>query len=164
MMMIGIDPGAHGAIAVVNEAREVLAVTDMPVTQVQKGKRMISRVNPQLLAATVRGLMMTHPGQYRACVEQVGAMPGQGVSSTFEFGRGYGAVLGVLGALQVPALNVTPLAWKRTFALGRSKDASRNRVMELYPGLADQLDRVKDDGRAEAVLIALWGLLRGANA
>jgi len=91
-------------------------------------------------------------------VERVGAMPGQGVASTFRFGRGAGVVDGVLGALGAPFQYVAPGVWKRHFGLlKKPKDASRLMALERFPNCANELKRKRDHGRAEALLIAAWG-------
>jgi crossover junction endodeoxyribonuclease RuvC len=93
-----------------------------------------------------------------AVVEQVGAMPGQGVSSMFAFGQAYGMVLGVLAGLYIPVRTVTPASWKRAMKLNTGKDAARAEAARRWPQQAGEFRRVKDDGKAEAALIALWGL------
>jgi crossover junction endodeoxyribonuclease RuvC len=94
-----------------------------------------------------------------AIVEKVGAMPGQGVSSMFSFGRSVGIIEGVLAALQVPTTFITPQAWQKAIGAAKGKDGSRQRCMELFPRDSHLFARVKDDGRADAVLIALAGAL-----
>lgn len=95
----------------------------------------------------------------QAVVEQVGAMPGQGVSSMFAFGQAFGLALGVLAGLGVATVTVTPAAWKRDLRLCAGKDAARLRAAQLWPAQAAEFRRVRDDGRAEAALLAHW--LRG---
>ena len=93
-----------------------------------------------------------------ALIENVGAMPGQGVSSVFAFGKGYGVIIGVLCALQIPVTFVSPQRWKKALAVPAAKDGARARASQLLPSAASNWSRVKDDGRAEAALIALYGL------
>jgi len=148
----GIDPGASGAIAVLSEEGHFVAVFDMPVLEVKVGKAIKRRVNAELLAYEV-GL---YPNAV-AVLEQVSSMPGQGVSSMFAFGESYGIVKGVLAAFQIPTHLVTPVKWKKAMELNASKDGSRAKAIQMWPGHASMFKRVKDDGRAEACLIAEFG-------
>jgi len=150
-VIVGIDPGAHGALAFLPE-RGTPWVMDMPTVQVKRGKRTINRVEPAVIGAVLRGTLVGN--DIVASVEQVGAMPGQGVSSMFEFGRSFGAVLGVLAALSVPVTMTPPQTWKRAMGVSADKTGSRASALRLWPELAAELARVKDDGRAEALLIA----------
>ena len=102
-------------------------------------------------------LLMQQLSPHKAIVEKVGAMPGQGVSSMFSFGRSVGIIEGVLAAKQIPVTFVTPQSWQKQSGAAKGKDGSRQRVMELFPREAHLFARVKDDGRADAVLIALAG-------
>lgn len=153
MRILGIDPGASGAIAFLIDG-ELEQVMDMPTVTYKSGKSMKRRVSAQALSAMVKNLDID------ACViEQVGAMPGQGVSSMFAFGRAAGVVEGVMAAHEVAITYITPQEWKRKMRVksGSGKDASRHRAMELWPGKADLFLRKKDDGRAEAALIGACG-------
>ena len=149
---LGIDPGASGAIAVLNQEGHLVAVIDMPVFDVKVGKAIKRRVSPELLAHE----LSLYPNAI-ATLEQVSAMPGQGVSSMFAFGESYGIVKGVLGALKIPTHLVTPNAWKKAMQLNASKDGSRAKATQMWPGWGYMFKRVKDDGRAEACLIAEFG-------
>ena len=140
--ILGIDPGASGAIGMVEPMVEVW---DMPAT-----------------VADLVTLMRTFdPALTRVYVEAVHAMPGQGVTSTFAFGEGYGAILGVLAALGLPHRTIAPQTWKRQLGLKREQDAratknaARALAQQLFPTAS--LSRVRDHGRAEALLIAEWG-------
>ncbi len=93
-----------------------------------------------------------------AYIEQVGAMPGQGVSSMFAFGEAFGLAKGVLAGLGIPVQSVPPARWKRALGLNSGKDAARAKAAATWPQQAGEFKRVKDDGKAEAALIALWGL------
>lgn len=146
MIHVGIDPGKTGAIAIL-DGDALVAVHDMPVIDGQ----VLAALVAQLLGVFSRPLRVQH-----ATVERVAARPGQGVSSTFGFGFSAGVVHGVLGALLIPVDIVTPVAWKRHFRLGADKDESRARAIERWPQHAGQFARKRDDGRAEAALIALW--------
>ena len=142
-VIVGIDPGKSGAIAALSADGQLQWVEDMTdLTGTGIGSWLAERLEGEIV---------------RVCaVEQVHAMPKQGVSSTFTFGAGYGALLGALGALGVKTWMVTPNRWKREAKLSADKTASRQRAAELWPADAHLFRRVKDDGRAEAVLIADW--------
>ncbi len=152
MRIISIDPGMSGAIALhIDGVLE--SVADMPVVTVMRGKTQKRQVSAQGLATLIIELKAEH-----AVIEKVAAMPGQGVSSMFSFGRSAGLVEGVLAALMVPITYVQPAVWTRAITRGVGKDASRHRAMELYPSHSEKFSRVKDDGRADAVLIGYWYL------
>ena len=157
-MKIGIDPGITGALALL-DGEEVLFVMDMPVIEKTHGKG--RQVNAAILADNIRHCQAVAKAEgqgLRVYVEQVGAMPGQGVTSMFTFGEGFGVIKGVLGALSVPYTLVRPQAWKKRAGLqGKPKDAARALVIQRYPEIAGQLTRKKDCGRADAVLIARFG-------
>lgn len=150
MTVLGVDPGAKGAFAFVDERTGALVdVLDMP-TITADGK---TRVTAQAIALLIAANKPTH-----AYVEKVGARPGQGVSSMFAFGQAVGAVDGVLAALGIPVTYVTPAQWKRELQVTKDKGSSRRRAMQLAPQRAGLFTRVKDDGRAEAYLLAVHGL------
>ncbi|MEE4209688.1 MAG: hypothetical protein V2I43_10510 [Parvularcula sp.] len=154
-VIIGIDPGLDGAIAGVSTGGAW--VRDIPTGATPKGKREVDRQG--LLAA-----LMPHPGA-AVWVEQVASMPGQGVSSSFRFGETLGVIKMAVTAAGCELRMVPPATWKRSFGLifpkgtpkPRIKAASRSLAQDRFPGLAGQLARVKDEGRAEALLIALYG-------
>ena len=143
--VIGIDPGQTGAVAILHGTTGALiAVEDMPV------------IDKRINAAALGDLLDPEVGAM-VVVEAVHAMPKQGVSSSFNFGHSLGVIHGVIGALAMPQCNVTPQEWKKHHRLiGTAKGASRQRATELYPAHASLFARVKDDGRADAVLIARW--------
>lgn len=148
MLVVGIDPGATGALAFIDDRDGLMAVYDMPTTKNKQGKNL---VNATLLAQLLR---VEQPS--KAIIERVSAMPGQGVTSMFNFGMGYGVVLGVIASLGIPHELVTPQTWKRAAGLiGADKDYARTKVLEMYP-YAD-VARKKDIGRADAILIARYG-------
>jgi len=146
--VVGIDPGATGGIALLDDDAQLLDIADMPYID--------GLVAAPLLADLMRDHLLRCPGAV-AWVEQAQAMPRQGVSSTFRYGAGYGVILGVLGALDIPTFHIRPAMWKRTAGLNGDKAASRRRAIERWPHMASAFARVKDDGRAEAALIALHG-------
>ena len=151
--VIGVDPGASGAIALVVDG-VLHQVVDMPTVTVTRNAAQKRQVSPAGVADIIRSMKPDV-----AIVEKVGAMPGQGVSSMFSFGRSVGIIEGALAALQVPATFITPQAWQKAVGAAKGKDGSRQRVMELFPKDSHLFARVKDDGRADAVLIALAGAL-----
>ncbi|MCA3380187.1 MAG: hypothetical protein ING08_08080 [Roseomonas sp.] len=146
-MIIGIDPGQGGAMAWMTSDGHLIAVQDLPWI---KGYGL----NCAVFASWLNLRRVDH-----AFVERVAARPGQGVSSMFSFGMNYGQILGVLSALKVPSTLVAPSKWKPAVGLptGSDKDASRARASQIWPGAADSFQRKKDDGRAEAALLALYG-------
>lgn len=150
--VIGIDPGASGAVAILEDGK-LVQVFDMPVVEVMTGGKAKRRVAPEMLASELR-LYNVHGTV--AVVEQVGAMPGQGVTSMFAFGQAYGLVLGVLAGLWIPTTTVTPTTWKKALKLNAGKDGARAKAAQLWPAQASEFKRVKDDGRAEAALLAHW--------
>jgi len=156
-LILGVDIGSRGAVAILTPAAELLDVVDMPcLSDGPAGRR---AVNPALLAEI---LAKSHAS--KAFVELVGARPGEGAVGAFAFGRSRGVVEGVLGALAVPATFIAPVSWKRAVGLpaGRdgAKDAARSEAIRRWPGKAGLFARARDDGRAEAALIALAGPLR----
>jgi crossover junction endodeoxyribonuclease RuvC len=154
-MILGIDPGAAGAIAWLSLTGELLAVEDMPAAHVLIGTKARLRVSAPMLAALIRETMPT-----AAFVEKVGAMPGQGTASMFSFGFSAGLVDGVLDGLGIPTTYVTPQSWKKAAGLTSDKSAVRLRAAQLWPDMARHFARVKDDGRAEAALIARFGVTK----
>lgn len=154
-IIIGIDPGQTGAVAFINPHKTM--VYDTPTEMVKKGKTNKTEYLPSAMADIVRTLLVqgVNPHCY---IEKVGAMPGQGVTSMFGFGKGFGLWLGILAALKVPYTLVTPQAWKKEIMQGVSdKDAARGVAMRLFPDKSSELSRKKDIGRADALLIAEYG-------
>ena len=156
MNFIGIDPGVHGAIALVNDQGGLVMVYDMPTIQLVVGKSTKARISPELLAALLRD----HQGA-TAVVEQVSAMPGQGVSSMFSFGESFGVIKGCLAGVGFSFMTTTPAKWKKDMNINASKDGARAMAIQTWPSWAKTFARVKDDGRAEAALLALWLQQRG---
>lgn len=150
MIIIGIDCGVTGAIAILDGQTAV--VNDMPVATVGK-----TRKRSEVMAGELcRILDVYDAGDCLAYIEEVSAMPGQGVSSMFGFGVSYGIVRGVLAGLYISTTLVSPQAWKRHHGLiGTDKDAARAVASRLFPGAS--LARKKDVGRADALLIAAYG-------
>lgn len=152
MRVCGIDPGLSGAVAIYDTATGVVETTAMPVHRLARGGKAKREVDPHGLAGLLVGNRIGH-----AIVEQVGAMPGQGTTSMFAFGRSYGIVLGVLAAAGVPMSLVPPARWKKALGVPSAKDGARARASQLLPDAADQWARATDDGRAEAAMLALYG-------
>jgi hypothetical protein len=144
-VIMGVDPGVSGAVAFYFPmVPSRIAVDDVPVAG--------GEINVHELARLIRIHRPT-----MAIIERVNAMPGQGVASSFNFGRSYGDVRGAIGACDVPMHFVTPQKWKKHFGLSADKEESRLRAIRLFPSVADSFKLKKHDGRAEAALIALYG-------
>lgn len=149
-LTIGIDPGLSGAIAIVDSYGVLVDVYDMPVVA-----GMVSAYGFNEMEDWGTEDFGT------VVIEDVHAMPKQGVTSSFGFGRSKGVVEGVFAANGRPITYVSPARWKRALGLGKDKGEARRRAMELWPSKAAMFARVKDDGRAEAALIAYWWLKFG---
>jgi len=151
MKIIGIDPGLSGGIAVL-ENNKVIDMFDMPV--MSEGKKNKRQLNSAQLVKLIKDNIQTDE-EIAVVVEQVNAMPGQGVTSMFNFGQTFGAIKGVCAALELPIFFVRPSKWKKYFELiNSSKDASRTKVIEMYPTLSNQLAKKKDVNKSDAILIA----------
>lgn len=153
-MILSIDPGLSGAIAALTDDGDLIAVVDMPTVEIERGGRMKRQVSGAGLAMLITS--MTRHEATTAIVEAVGAMPGQGVTSVFSFGRSFGVVEGVLAGLQIPTVYAQPATWPRALKLGKGKGERRDLAMRTWPGKAEWFARVMDDGRADAALIGLW--------
>ena len=152
MIVIAIDPGLSGAIAVFIDD-VLVAVVDMPTHELTRNNKTKRQISASGLAAIFRDYKPDY-----VVVEKVSAMPGQGVTSMFSFGRSFGLIEGIVGAFEIPATYVMPSVWTKGIGRGLGKDASRARACELYPVWEKSFARVKDDGRADAVLIGAWYL------
>ena len=151
MKIIGIDPGLSGAIAVL-EDKKVLGIYEMPV--MAEGKKNKRQLNSAQLVNIIKNNIIESE-EIAVVVEQVNAMPGQGVTSMFNFGQTFGAIKGVCAALELPIFFVRPSKWKKYFDLiNSSKDSSRTKVIEMYPSLSSQLTKKKDVNKSDAILIA----------
>jgi crossover junction endodeoxyribonuclease RuvC len=154
-LILGIDPGNSGALALLSDAESLLDLADMPcVADGSKGRQ---TVNPALLAAIIRRWSPS-----TAFCEYVGARPTDAKVAAFAFGRCRGAIEGTLAALGVPVTMLTVPTWRRAVGLptGATKEQSRGEAIRRFPDHAAMFARVRDDGRAEACLIAIAGLLR----
>ena len=151
MKIIGIDPGLSGGIAVL-ENKRVLSIFDMPV--MSEGKKNKRQLNSAQLVTIIKENIQSND-EVVGVVEQVNAMPGQGVTSMFNFGQTFGAIKGVCAALGLPIFFVRPSKWKKHFELiNSSKDSSRTKAIEMYPAFSNQLAKKKDVNKSDAILIA----------
>jgi crossover junction endodeoxyribonuclease RuvC len=153
-IIAGIDPGLSGAVAFLDAATGVVVeIADMPTLALSRAGKNKRELDAYALARLIGDRRPSH-----AYVEMVGALPGQGVSSVFAFGKSFGVVIGVLAALSVPYTLVAPAVWKRALSVPAAKDGARARASQLLPAAADHWMRVRDHGRGEAALIAYYGL------
>ena len=155
MLIIGIDPGISGAICFFEDG-QVKEIIDMPVmTDGKKNKR---QINGSQTCNEISARINKFPKKdIIVVIEQVSAMPGQGVTSMFNFGQSFGLIKGVCAALKLPIYFVRPIKWKKHFNLIKThKDASRTKVIEIYPNISSKLSRKKDANKADAILIAKY--------
>ena len=153
MLVIGIDPGISGSICFFENGK-ILEVIEMP-TMID-GKKNKKQVNgAQMFNEIIRKLGKDKNQDVRVVVEHVSAMPGQGVTSMFNFGQSFGIIKGICAAMQLPIYFVRPAKWKKYFNLINSeKDASRTRAIEIFPYFSSHLSKKKDSNKADAILIA----------
>lgn len=154
MIFIGIDPGLDGAVAAI--APEQVDVFDTPTTQVTRN----GKNRRDYLVAQMADLLQKYAmDECSAVIEAVHSMPKQGVASSFSFGRGAGLWEGILAALRIPFSKVAPQTWKKAMLAdtGKEKGDARIRASQLFPQVAEQFKRSKDDGRAESLLMAAYG-------
>ena len=153
MIIFGIDPGVSGAISVL-ENKKVLDIFEMP-TMID-GKKNKKQVNGSQVSNIIKQKLNLNK-EVIIVVEHVNAMPGQGVTSMFNFGQSFGVIKGIASALSLPIYFVRPAKWKKYFNLIKTnKDASRTKVIEIYPEISNQLSRKKDSNKADAILIARY--------
>ena len=153
MLVIGIDPGISGSICFFQDGK-IIDVVEMP-TMIE-GKKNKKQVNgSQIFNEISERIKKIDKRDIKVIIEQVSAMPGQGVTSMFNFGQSYGILKGICSAMQLPMYFVRPTKWKKYFNLINSeKDASRTRAIEIFPYFSSQLSRKKDSNKADAILIA----------
>ena len=152
MLIIGIDPGISGSICFFKDGR-ILEVIEMPV--MTEGKKNKKQVNGAQIYDEFLKRINKKDDEIRVVIEQVSAMPGQGVTSMFNFGQSFGILKGICSAMQLPMFFVRPAKWKKYFNLINSqKDASRTRAIEIFPYFSTQLSKKKDSNKADAILIA----------
>lgn len=159
---IGIDPGLSGAIARYDPATNDLVIHDVPTHELKRNGKTKREIDLHAVARILDDLTKLPGGSI--LVEQVGSMPGQGVSSVFAFGKAYGVLLGVSAATFVPLDTVTPAVWKKAMGVTASKDGARARASSLLPQWSHYWTRAKDDGRAEAALIAVYAARKAMGA
>ena len=153
MLIIGIDPGISGSICFLLDGK-ILEVIEMPtMTEGKKNKRQVN--GSQIYNEISKRINKNEHQNIRVVIEQVSAMPGQGVTSMFNFGQSFGILKGLCSAMQLPMYFVRPAKWKKYFNLLNSeKDASRTRAIEIFPYFSSQLAKKKDSNKADAILIA----------
>ena len=153
MIIIGIDPGLSGSICFFENGK-ILDVVEMP-TMIE-GKKNKKQVNgSQIYNEFLKRISHLDKSDVKVVIEQVSAMPGQGVTSMFNFGQSFGILKGICSAMQLPVYFVRPAKWKKYFNLINSeKDASRTRAIEIFPYFSGHLSKKKDSNKADAILIA----------
>lgn len=160
MITMGIDPGITGAVSFFDGA-ELYRVVDLPTIEVAVGKGKRRQMVPSVLTDTLYEGTQTITGRLCLChayLEHVSSRPGEGAVGAFSFGRGFGQIEGILAALNIPYTLVPPGKWKKALGVGADKGLARMRASREFPEFASQFSRVKDDGRAEACLIGLYGV------
>ena len=153
MLIIGIDPGISGSICFFEDGK-IIDVVEMPtMTEGKKNKKQVN--GSQIFNEITKRISKFENYEIRVIIEQVSAMPGQGVTSMFNFGQTFGAIKGICAALGLPIFFVRPSKWKKHFELiNSSKDSSRTKAIEMYPNLSNQLAKKKDVNKSDAILIA----------
>ena len=153
MLIIGIDPGISGSICFFDNGK-ILDVLEMPtMIDGKKNKRQVN--GSQIYNEIIKRVNKIEKHNIRVIIEQVSAMPGQGVTSMFNFGQSFGILKGICSAMQLPMYFVRPAKWKKYFGLLNSeKDASRTKAIEMFPYFSSQLSKKKDSNKADAILIA----------
>ncbi len=155
MLIIGIDPGLSGSICFFEDGK-ILDVVEMPtMTEGKKNKRQVN--GSQVYNEISTRIKQIDKKDIKVIIEQVSAMPGQGVTSMFNFGQSYGILKGMCSAMQLPMYFVRPAKWKKYFSLINSeKDASRTKAIEIFPYFSSNLSKKKDSNKADAILIASY--------
>lgn len=154
MIIIGIDPGFGGALALVSDGR-LTSFSDMPTRAVTYKNKSRQEIDTNLVMAKLE-MWRDLYGAEHITIEKVGTMPKQGITGAFRFGEGYGMIRAAATLTNLGIDYVTPAVWKRHFHLSGSKGVARTLAQDKWPKYTGSFDRVKDDGRAEAALIALW--------
>lgn len=168
MMFIGVDPGVSGALALLDTKHNTLKIIQFPTFNIStsSGKNR-SHLDHTQLAYTLFDLIRVGREEnrpVRVVMEQVNAMPGQGVVSTFTFGKAYGTLIGLVAGAQLPLTLVRPTEWKKEMRLGQDKDESRRRASDIIPDCAKLWNLKGDHNKAEATLLALYAArLEGVN-
>ena len=153
MLVIGIDPGISGSICFLQNGRIIDAIEMPTMTDGKKNKKQVN--GSQIFNEISERIKRLDENDTRVIIEQVSAMPGQGVTSMFNFGQSFGILKGICSAMQIPMYFVRPTKWKKYFNLINSeKDASRTRAIEIFPYFSSRLSKKKDSNKADAILIA----------
>ena len=155
MLIIGIDPGITGSICFFEDGK-IIDVVEMPnMAEGKKNKRQVN--GAQIYHEISKRIKNLEKKDIKVIIEQVAAMPGQGVTSMFNFGQSFGVLKGICAAMQIPMYFVRPAKWKKYFNLINSeKDASRTKAIEIFPHFSAQLSRKKDSNKADAILISIF--------
>ena len=153
MLIIGIDPGISGSICFLEDGK-ITDVLEMPtMAEGKKNKRQVN--GSQIYNEISKRINKVLNQDIRVVIEQVSAMPGQGVTSMFNFGQSFGILKGICSAMKLPVYFIRPTKWKKYFNLIKTeKDASRTRAIEIFPYFSSQLSKKKDSNKADAILIA----------
>ena len=153
MIIVGIDPGISGSICFFENGKIIDVVERPTMIEGKKNKRQVN--GSQVYNEISKRINKSEKHNVRVVIEQVSAMPGQGVTSMFNFGQSFGILKGICSAMQLPLYFVRPAKWKKYFGLINSeKDASRTRAIEIFPYYSSQLSKKKDSNKADAILIA----------
>ena len=155
MLTIGIDPGISGAICFMENSK-IIEVIDMP--SMAEGKKNKKQVNgSQVFNEIHKHIKNKEFNEVKVVIEHVTAMPGQGVTSMFNFGQSFGILKGICSAMNLSMHFVRPVKWKKHFNLiNSSKDASRTKAIEIFPYFSTNLSKKKDANKADAILIASY--------
>ena len=153
MLIIAIDPGISGSLCFFEEGK-IIDIIEMP--NMAAGKKNKRQVNgAQIYNEISLRIKNFQKDDIKVVIEQVSAMPGQGVTSMFNFGQSFGVLKGICSAMQLPMYFVRPAKWKKYFNLINSKkDASRTKAIEIFPYISAQLSKKKDSNKADAILLA----------
>tara|TARA_Y100001970_G_C14155635_1_gene815370 strand:+ start:1062 stop:1556 length:495 start_codon:yes stop_codon:yes gene_type:complete len=153
MLIIGIDPGITGSICFFEDGK-INDLIEMPnMADGKKNKRQVN--GAQVYNEILKRIKNFNKSEVKVVIEQVSAMPGQGVTSMFNFGQSFGVLKGICSAMQLPMYFVRPAKWKKYYNLINSeKDASRTKVIQIFPYISEQLSKKKDANKADAILLS----------
>ena len=153
MIIIGIDPGISGSICFFEDGK-VTDIVEMPnMADGKKNKRQVN--GAQIYNEISSRIKNFNKEDIKVVIEQVSAMPGQGVTSMFNFGQSFGVLKGICSAMQLSTYFIRPAKWKKYFNLINSeKDASRTKAIQIFPYVSEKLSKKKDGNKADAILIA----------
>ena len=155
MLIIAIDPGISGSICFFEDGK-ILDVVEMP-TMIEGKKNKKQANGAQIYNEILKRINKIDKKNIKVIIEQVSAMPGQGVTSMFNFGQSFGILKGICSAMQLSMYFVRPAKWKKYFNLINSeKDASRTKAIEIFPYFSSNLSKKKDSNKADAILIASY--------